>query len=254
MDKRNDEPDDNKQWKRLKGSRQLKHQCKIFWSRLQALFAIARLFFEKPRLDRKQIRRALRRLVFLAYTRKIIDKAEFAIIKNAISLQRIKVSTLKTPRVQANFLRPEMALRDLYAAKKPPLSGYWLVTNDDNVDDVVGVISIHDVFAEGVNLEKNVGAIMKEPTYIPKGISILSALEKLEEAESEIAIIIDEYGGVDGFIKKTTLLNAVMKGALARKVNHPLKGTLDRIFGTECKRSVSTENSAPALSQTRYAP
>ena len=50
---------------------------------------------------------------------------------------------------------------------------------------------------------------MKEAVALPKGATVLSALELFKRTPVDLAIVVDEYGGFDGVLKRTDLLEAI---------------------------------------------
>ena len=67
-------------------------------------------------------------------------------------------------------------------------------------DDIVGIIHIKDVLAN-INSKKNgINHILKEPIFIAPSISLLDLLHEMRVKKRHMALVVDEYGGIDGLV------------------------------------------------------
>jgi CBS domain containing-hemolysin-like protein len=71
-----------------------------------------------------------------------------------------------------------------------------------DADDVVGVICLRDVLAlEGLDLTAvRVADVAREPVMVPASLPVPMVLARLRAAGEELAIVVDEYGGLAGVI------------------------------------------------------
>ncbi len=78
------------------------------------------------------------------------------------------------------------------------------------IDELVGVVRKEDVLAlclpgERFDLDK----VMGEPVAVPSSATVLSALDLFKRSPIELAVVVDEYGGFDGILTRTDLLEAI---------------------------------------------
>lgn len=204
--------------KRLKP---IRLRLRILANQVRSIHVLASLFFERTRSDIKLIRSELRRLVFLACEREILSTSEFKLINNALSLRDMPVSALMTPRVHADIVRKGTTLgevRDMVGDEAA--LERWLLIVGDGIDDVEGIVSASAVINTRVARNTPIDSLMEPPLYIPSQINILNALEHMERENAQVAVAIDEHGGVDGLITRQTMLEALLKGRMARSIPH----------------------------------
>ena len=75
------------------------------------------------------------------------------------------------------------------------------VTGAD-LDDVVGMIHIKDVFAALANpgRPRTVEGLLRTPLFVPESMGVLDLLARMRTDRIHLAIVIDEFGGTEGLI------------------------------------------------------
>ena len=84
---------------------------------------------------------------------------------------------------------------------------------EENLDEVVGVVFLKDLFA---NFEKgnfNLRSIAKEPSYFIEHTSAYKALENFKKSKVHYAFVTDEYGVFQGIITLNDILEALVGDA-----------------------------------------
>jgi len=81
----------------------------------------------------------------------------------------------------------------------------------DGLDDVVGVIHIKDVLpfifdAENFDLK----SIMREPMFISPSIRVLDLLLQMRLSRAHLALVVDEFGGIDGLVTIEDLVEEII--------------------------------------------
>jgi CBS domain containing-hemolysin-like protein len=106
---------------------------------------------------------------------------------------------IMTPRVRVKSL-PEDATVDevLQLAKTTGLSRFPVYK--DSIDNVVGVVHIKHVFSTALKKRDTVqvNQIMQPPVLVPSTIELEPLLAALKKSGLQMAIIVDEFGGMDG--------------------------------------------------------
>lgn len=83
------------------------------------------------------------------------------------------------------------------------------------IDTVIGILSVCDYLL--IRLENPALPLQKivaKPLFIPESQTVVHTLELLKEHKSNTACIIDEYGGIEGFVTKNGLLSALFDESL----------------------------------------
>jgi magnesium and cobalt transporter len=81
----------------------------------------------------------------------------------------------------------------------------------EQLDDIVGMVHIKDVFAyvgrpEAFTLE----AILRRPLLVAPQIPVLDLLLQMRQARIHLALVVDEYGGIDGLVTIEDLVEEIV--------------------------------------------
>ena len=134
-------------------------------------------------------------------------------LQRTVELTHTDVSELMTPRPMIVSL-PSTATVDEAAAtfrqtglSRVPLFGA-------NHDDIIGILYVKDLFARIAEV-KDFAAVsprqLVRPAYcIPESKNAFELLEEMRRARRQIAIVLDEYGGVAGLVTLEDLLEELV--------------------------------------------
>lgn len=80
------------------------------------------------------------------------------------------------------------------------------------VDSVLGVLSAR-AFLESLTLQSWPGlkSLVRKPVYLPETVTIARTLSMLAESDCGMAIIIDEYGGIEGIVTRNGLVGELLE-------------------------------------------
>ena len=75
------------------------------------------------------------------------------------------------------------------------------VTGED-LDDVIGMIHIKDVFGALANpgRPRTIAGLLRTPLFVPESMGVLDLLARMRTERIHLAIIVDEFGGTEGLI------------------------------------------------------
>jgi putative hemolysin len=137
----------------------------------------------------------------------VFEPMEQQIVERVFQFSDRRVSTLITPRADVVWLdvnEDYSMWRHLVA--RSPHSGLLLC--DGTLDRVLGIILAKDLLgeAEGTDVRR----LLKRPVVISPHTTALQALERLEQAKVHMAVVIDEYGKVEGLLTSTDLLTGLV--------------------------------------------
>jgi CBS domain containing-hemolysin-like protein len=121
----------------------------------------------------------------------------FVLLDRILDFPEQDVEHAMVPRSQADFLSPDSSISEARQLMAQGHTRYPVIADGD---DPVGVILLADVLQCEPNDERPVTVVMRPPLVIPTPMRLPDALEKLIEAKSELACVIDEYGGFVGLL------------------------------------------------------
>jgi CBS domain containing-hemolysin-like protein len=83
----------------------------------------------------------------------------------------------------------------------------------DTLDQVIGMVHIKDIFpflAEGKDPPADWTILMRQPLYVPQSRNALDVLADMRSRRMHLAVVVDEYSGVDGIITIEDLVEEIV--------------------------------------------
>lgn len=143
----------------------------------------------------------------------VIEPVERRMVHRVLRLGDRPVEALMTPRRKITWLDCQASVADnLQTMKGTPFSRYPVKSGSDA--EVVGVVEVKallDSLQGGQDLD--LFAEMIAPLYVPEGTPALTLVGRFREAQTKLALVVDEYGDIVGMLTADDLLNAVLGSA-----------------------------------------
>jgi len=137
-----------------------------------------------------------------------LDEQESEMIHRVIEFNDREAVDILIPRVDVAAVPLDATHKEL--GQLFIESGYSrLPVYDDTIDRVVGVVYHKDYYREAAN-KPTPATIMKEALFVPPTVKIQSLLTQLQNAQSHIAIVTDEYGGTLGIVTMEDILEELV--------------------------------------------
>jgi putative hemolysin len=141
-----------------------------------------------------------------------VQEIEQDIVERVFHIGDRKVNSLMTHRSSMVYLSVDDTLEEIKSKVLDELHSVYPVC-EENLDEVVGVVFLKDLF---VNFEKgnfNLRSIAKDPAYFIEHTSAYKALEYFKNTKVHYAFITDEYGVFQGIITLNDILEALVGDA-----------------------------------------
>ena len=125
---------------------------------------------------------------------------ENELLKNLAGLRGITASDVMVPRVNIISVAMSDNFKDI--VKQLIKTNHSRVpVRNESLDDIVGVLHIKDVLANLFLKEKpNIKSLLKKPFFVSPSISLLDLLYEMRVKRRHLALVVDEYGGIDGLV------------------------------------------------------
>jgi putative hemolysin len=154
----------------------------------------------------------------------VFEETEQDLIESVIHLGDRRLTSLMTPRTRIAWLnindtpgRIREKLIDSNFSRLPVCEG--------SLDAVVGYTSAKALLKHLLKEnELDPLAAFLQPLYVPETNTVLELLEQFKEAHTHFALVIDEFGGVEGLVTMNDVLEAIVGELSNSQHNAPQKG------------------------------
>ncbi|MGA2123687.1 MAG: transporter associated domain-containing protein [Acidimicrobiales bacterium] len=139
---------------------------------------------------------------------KVPSSPEAAAIHTRVDqLSELDLRDVMTPRVDVTYVTYPVTPEAIAEAVRDTGHSCFPVVSDDDLDDVLGVIYVNDLFrsstlkrAIGVSLPttEEITRKIRRPFMLPETLDLLESLGEMRKQHRTFALILDEHGGVAG--------------------------------------------------------
>ena len=140
----------------------------------------------------------------------VFSEVERSMLQGVFRLNDLPVGALATPRTEIDWLDvedpPEETLRRLLASPHSVLP-----VADGNLDRVRGVVRAKDLLAHRLTTGRvDLQAVLRPVQFIPETVVISRLIPGLRTWGSNLALVVDEYGGLEGLVTTRDLLERIV--------------------------------------------
>nr|WP_092073056.1 hemolysin family protein [Dendrosporobacter quercicolus]NSL48794.1 HlyC/CorC family transporter [Dendrosporobacter quercicolus DSM 1736]SDM53441.1 Hemolysin, contains CBS domains [Dendrosporobacter quercicolus] len=139
-----------------------------------------------------------------------INKTELTFVDNIFEFAERNVREVMIPRTDMICLSAEDSFaKNLDKAIEEQLTRYPVCAPDK--DNIIGFVHIKDILKQ-VAQEKNpdLKQVVREIMAIPESMPISELLRRLQKDKSQVAIVVDEYGGTAGLVTIEDILEEIV--------------------------------------------
>ena len=136
---------------------------------------------------------------------------ERKMLRNLLHFGEQTVDDVAVPRADIIAI-PESASFDEIVAQFAEAGHSRLPVYRENLDEVVGMIHVKDVFAvlaEG-RPPPPLLDLIRQPLYVPQSMGVLDLLAEMRAKRTHLAIVIDEYSGTEGLLTIEDLVEEIV--------------------------------------------
>mgnify|MGYP003312588752 CR=1 FL=1 len=141
----------------------------------------------------------------------VFKKNESIIINNLVKMEKVKVHSIMTPRTVVLAAQEDMTLEEFFKDKKfLTYSRIPIYTND--FDDITGFVLKADILFHLANGEDQIKLkeIKRDIMVCYENTSITKFYDLMVARKEQIALVIDEYGGMDGIITLEDVIETIL--------------------------------------------
>lgn len=187
---------------------------KVLTVSTEAILAVLRV---KPREGEDVSEEDVKSLVSRATTTGVFSPFEHALFQRTFRLGDIKVGALMVPRTGVVWLDERATTEEVRVTIGTSPHSHFPVARG-SLDSVIGVVHIKDLISYGLmsGREFRVSVVAQEPLFVPETTTALAMLDQFQRSKVHIAVVVNEYGGMEGLVTLNDVVQALV-GNLGRR-------------------------------------
>lgn len=156
-----------------------------------------------------------------------IESDERTLLGNVLNLRDLTAQDVMTPRVDIIAVPFDVTedelLGTIIRARIQRLPVYR-----NTLDEVIGMVQIQDVLAwKATGKPLQLKSIIKDVLFISPTMRTLDLIFEMREAGTKMALVVDEFGGVDGLVTFSDLIEEII-GDIQEAQDHALPQRLSK--------------------------
>jgi putative hemolysin len=182
----------------------------VIWFLQATTRLVLRILGQKPDQGRSVSVEDIQHLIDAGTEAGLLEESEQKVAMEALRLGDRTVAEILRPRVDIDALDIDTPSNEVVGALA--MSGFSRIpVCEGTIDHIVGFVYLKDVFLQQylgrpIDLQR----MIRPPLFIPKSITITRLLELFREHKTQLAIVLDEYGGTQGMVTLEDVLEMLV--------------------------------------------
>ena len=139
----------------------------------------------------------------------LLQQAQEEIVVRTLDIGNRAIGEIMTPRTEVDWIDIN---DDREAMRRTVLESRHgeLLVGRGSIDEIVGVVAKKDLLGQVLaGHELAPAAVVGKPLLIHEGVPIFKVLELFKQTPVRLAVVVDEYGGLEGILTQADLLEAL---------------------------------------------
>ena len=140
----------------------------------------------------------------------VFEEAERDMVESIFRFGDRQLRSLMTPRTEIVWLDindPEEEIRETVSQSHHSR----FPVCDDALDRVLGIVQAKDMLSNSwTDQPFDLKSIMRPPLFLPETMSALRALERFKQTGIQEALLVDEFGGIEGLVTLIDMMEAIV--------------------------------------------
>lgn len=184
--------------------------------RFKTASTVMRMLGGKPKLQKTQNQQDTSSgdsdvLAAQALANEIFDDENYhsVMVQGVLGLAKRPVKSIMTPRPDIDWIDLDMPL-EVIQERLMQMSHSRIIFAHGELDNLAGIALTHKLLNECVEMgQVNIDANLREPMIVHENAHVLMVMEQLRQAPLQMAIVLNEYGSIEGLITPIDILEAI---------------------------------------------
>jgi putative hemolysin len=142
----------------------------------------------------------------------VVPRVEHEIVESVFRLGDRHVTAILTPRLDVAWIDVTATATEVGAFVAQHRKS-WLLVCDESVETIVGVASSDEILSRCLTgLPFDLRGVLSDPLYVPTRTLAFSLLETFRTSRQRVAVVVDEYGGMEGVVSFDDLVEELLGG------------------------------------------
>ncbi len=140
-----------------------------------------------------------------------IESDERLLLGNVLSLRDLTAQDVMIPRADIVAVSHTINAQELMATMtRTGLSR--VPVYKDNLDEIIGMVSMKDMLAwcQNKSTTFKIRQMLREVLFVSPSMRTLDLLLQMRQSGTKIALVVDEYGGIDGLVTFSNLIEEII--------------------------------------------
>lgn len=178
---------------------------------LVVMSSVITKIFSKQKNEQTTSREEIAALASIGADEGLFSDKENKIIQNILRLKNVKVTEIMTPRVVVAAANENLFLQE-FLNNKDYLKFSRIPVFSEDEENITGYVFRQTVFENLAENKRDIKLkdIKRSIIIVPGSMVLFSLWEKLLENKEHIALIVDEYGGMDGIVTMEDIIETLL--------------------------------------------
>jgi magnesium and cobalt exporter, CNNM family len=139
----------------------------------------------------------------------LLQEAQQEVMERVFNIGDRRISDIMTPRLDVDWIDIDDDREEILRTIRECRHGQLLI-GKGSIDEPLGMILKRDLLDQVLDGQRlDPMAVIRQPRVVHEAMRIFKVLEQFKKAPVRLATILNEYGGLEGIVTQTDLLEAI---------------------------------------------
>jgi putative hemolysin len=171
---------------------------------------LLRLFRVRPSAEPPVTEQEITSLLEQGRLAGVFEETEQDLVERVFRLGDRRVSTLMTPRIDITWIDLDDSVEQIHQTIIQSGRSRFPVCRG-SLENVLGIAHVKDLYAQLARQQPlDLSAVMQPALFVPARTRAFSVLERFKQTGISMALVVQEYGEIEGLVTLTDLLEALV--------------------------------------------